>query len=347
MTVSRSAPSSPDGTLGPPVDELHRALSRASKAEEKEHDALPPPKGQSIRVHSYGSADAPPPSTPTYGSSWLAAWQDQRRFWLGAVDKEWIKWQLVFISLTTGLLDVATYTGFGVFCSYQTGNTLLVFIGLAGGPPARYIAVKSAAISLGTFLLAGLVAGQLCRLLPNGPRTRWWLFFSSMLQALPVFIPAILAHQGFFPVEQETPKPSGADQFWHMVIVLSAASGVQMSMARTVECPEIPTALLTSPYIDLLSDSHLLYPLLPRFSFQPDRHVSGAALRRKLSVRAIRLYYILAFVLGIVIAAFVRRHTRRPADILFIAGALRTLVAFSFLANRAEKADATPMGSPA
>jgi hypothetical protein len=108
-----------------------------------------------------------------------------------------------------------------------------------------------------------------------------------------------------------------------------------------------PTALLTSPYIDLLSDSHLLYPLLPRFSFQPDRHVSGAALRRKLSVRAIRLYYILAFVLGIVIAAFVRRHTRRPADILFIAGALRTLVAFSFLANRAEKADATPMGSPA
>jgi hypothetical protein len=218
------------------VDELHRALSRASKAEEKEHDALPPPKGQSIRVHSYGSADAPPPSTPTYGSSWLAAWQDQRRFWLGAVDKEWIKWQLVFISLTTGcvvsrrslredarlicgansLLDVATYTGFGVFCSYQTGNTLLVFIGLAGGPPARYIAVKSAAISLGTFLLAGLVAGQLCRLLPNGPRTRWWLFFSSMLQALPVFIPAILAHQGFFPVEQETPKPSGADQFWHV-----------------------------------------------------------------------------------------------------------------------------------
>lgn len=109
-----------------------------------------------------------------------------------------------------------------------------------------------------------------------------------------------------------------------------------------------PTALLTSPYIDLLSDAHLLHPLLPRYTWQPDLHVTSAALRRKLEVRRIRLYYILSFVLGIVVAAFVRRHTRRPADILFLAGALRTLVALSFLANRAEKEEeATPMGSPA
>lgn len=80
------------------------------------------------------------------------------------------------------LLDVATYTDFGVFCSYQTGNTLLLFIGLAGGPATEYIAIIQTCVSLASFLIAGFIFGQIVAMLPRGPRTRWWMIFCAFAQ---------------------------------------------------------------------------------------------------------------------------------------------------------------------
>lgn len=115
-----------------------------------------------------------------------------------------------------------------------------------------------------------------------------------------------------------------------------------MAIARSVDCPSIPTALITTTYSDLLADSHLLYPLMPYFGFQPDREMSAKARHKRLAMRTLRLCYLMSFISGTILGAFFRRHSPQPSDILYLSGAMRVLAAFTYFLNRTERPKVAP-----
>ncbi|AFR94167.2 hypothetical protein C343_02239 [Cryptococcus neoformans C23] len=158
---------------------------------------------------------------------------------------------LLLITFCAGALDIATYWNFGTFASNQTGNTFILITILTGLHPA------TADLSLtGASLLAFLVfAFIFARASVYGsPRhtTRWWLLFSFAVQNTFLVLPAALITGRKVPVQ--------GSLAWLLLGLLAASSGIQVVMARTSGNPEIPSAMLTSPYIDFFVDPGLFAP---------------------------------------------------------------------------------------
>jgi uncharacterized membrane protein YoaK (UPF0700 family) len=68
---------------------------------------------------------------------------------------------LFVLTLTTGLVDATSYLGLGhVFTANQTGNTVLLAVGIAG---AANLPVLAPLVSLGAFFLAAVDGGLVIR----------------------------------------------------------------------------------------------------------------------------------------------------------------------------------------
>ncbi|PWN50674.1 hypothetical protein IE53DRAFT_295392, partial [Violaceomyces palustris] len=219
------------------------------------------------------------------------------------VDSSWLTIHLLAITFATGLLDATTYADFGLFASNQTGNTVVFFVLLlklelrSNKSPSLLLT----AISLVCFLFFGFVFGRLGIFF--GHRKRGWLVLSMFSQSVLLSLPAILLSSG--AIQLRPPGlPSIISDDAILILLLASSAGVQVSMAKCSGINEIPTAMLTSPFIDLLTD-----PLL----FANPMRTSEAKVRS----RNIRFVYIVMLILGAVIGSLIHRFGGGTKSVLY------------------------------
>lgn len=157
-----------------------------------------------------------------------------------------IETQLVVLAFGTGMIDAISFHDYRVFSSNQTGNTALLAVASLQ-LNKKFLSLPHVAFSLGFFLLGGLIFGQAANYF--GRRKRWWLIFSNLVQTSMVFIVAALRHFVEFNADGK--------MAWAIIILLAFSSGGQVAYARTIDCPEITTAMVTSAYIDVMVDDKL------------------------------------------------------------------------------------------
>ncbi|KAL4903979.1 hypothetical protein BDW74DRAFT_185713 [Aspergillus multicolor] len=155
--------------------------------------------------------------------------------------------QLLLLSFATGIQDAAAWPDYACFASNQTGNTLFLAIGVAGLANNAY-SFSNIGMSLGMFVLGGLVMGQLGNWF--GVRRRLWLLLSSIIQTVLVFVGMIVQYT--LPIKPEGPAALG------VIACLAFSSGGQVAMSRSLKITEITTAMATAAYVDVVVDPGLL-----------------------------------------------------------------------------------------
>lgn len=110
-------------------------------------------------------------------------------------------------------------------------------------------------------------------------------------------------------------KSSERPQTLAAIALLAFASGAQVALAKTVNMPEIPTAVLTSAYMDILVDKRLFRT---KKSFSRDR----------------RILFIITFICGTFIGAAAYQYVQAGLPLQLVAGC-QLAVTLAFLVNAA------------
>ncbi|KAL8697849.1 MAG: hypothetical protein Q9224_002120 [Gallowayella concinna] len=144
-----------------------------------------------------------------------------------------------------------------------------------------------------------------------GLKRRLTLVVSFLLQALCIFIAAIL-------VQTDTvPEHNATDAFVLIAIpFLAAQSGAQVATAKGLGFTELPTTVLTSTYNDLASDTKLLAWDNPK----RDRRVASVVL----------------MILGGICGAWLCKGTETFTIVLWLGAAIKLVLALSWLLFPAE-----------
>jgi uncharacterized membrane protein YoaK (UPF0700 family) len=214
----------------------------------------------------------------------------------------YLETQLLLLGFGTGIQDACTYPDYGCFASNQTGNTVLLAVGAAGLVPSAF-SLPNIAVSLSLFILGGWAAGQTGNAV--GPRRRFWLMLSSLLQTALVW--AAVAVQYRAPVNKESPAG------FVVLSLLAFSSAAQVAMSRGLKITEITTAMATAAYVDLLVDPNLY----------------GKVNRS----RNRRIVFLLMLAGGSFTGAFINR-AMGSAFALMIAAAIKTLAMISIAFNK-------------
>jgi uncharacterized membrane protein YoaK (UPF0700 family) len=208
---------------------------------------------------------------------------------------------LLLLTLTTGLVDAASYLGLGhVFAANMTGNIVLLGFGIAG---AGGLPVVAPIVSLVAFLLGAGAGGRLAR--GVGARRRRHLLLALTIEALLVSAAAVWAavvdvHAGAFSGDV-------------VIALLALGMGVRNTTVRAFAVPDLTTTVLTMTLTGLAADS-------------PPFGGNGAG-----SVR--RTAAVLAMLVGAVIGALLLKTSLTL--VLAVAAVLAgvTLVAYATLAG--------------
>lgn len=154
--------------------------------------------------------------------------------------------QLLILTFSTGIQDAISFPDFLCFASNQTGNTVVLAVGLSGFQ-GDFFHLPNVGVSLATFLAGAVIFGQFGNLI--GPRRRLWQIVSNIIQTLMVFGAAwIQFSQG---LQQKGPSALGA------IALLAFSSGAQVATARAFKMTEISTAMATAAWVDLVIDPKL------------------------------------------------------------------------------------------
>ncbi|KAL4983799.1 hypothetical protein BDW68DRAFT_168164 [Aspergillus falconensis] len=210
--------------------------------------------------------------------------------------------QLLLLSFATGIQDAAAWPDYACFASNQTGNTLFLAIGVAGLANNAY-SFSNIGMSLGMFVLGGLVMGQLGNWL--GVRRRLWLLLSSIIQTVLVFV-GMIVHYAV------PPKPEGPAALG-VIACLAFSSGGQVAMSRSLKITEITTAMATAAYVDVVVDPGLL------------------KLHNRLRNR--RVMFLVMLTAGCFVGAFAERAVNSSFALLWCAVG-KTVVTVSLLGNK-------------
>lgn len=212
---------------------------------------------------------------------------------------------LVATGFVTGVLDATVYNNFRTYASNQTGNTVLLGLSIIGPDRTR---LRDVGTSLGTFALTAFVFGQSSNRIAskNGGRRRWWVLLSNLYQVCALFLSVALVWTDAVTVDGE--------EAWLIILLLASSSGAQVAMARQFTITEIPTAMVTSPLVDLLVDPYLL----------------KAVLWRKETVgRNRRVVYILSLFAGVVVGAVIHRN-KGTKPVLLMAALMKLCIGAGF-----------------
>jgi uncharacterized membrane protein YoaK (UPF0700 family) len=134
------------------------------------------------------------------------------------------------------------------------------------------------------------------------------MLFSSLVQTLCVAIATIL--RSFIHHKEAIRSPTG----YAIIALLGLAFGGQVALARTVDVPEITTAMVTSAYIDVLVDPRLFC--------------------RKNRSRNRRLSLLCSLIVGSFVGAWAYRRAAWVAYLLSAVGKAGVTLAFCF--NKSE-----------
>jgi uncharacterized membrane protein YoaK (UPF0700 family) len=210
--------------------------------------------------------------------------------------------QLLLLTFSTGIQDAVSYPDFKCFASNQTGNSVVLAVGLAGDDDSIFN-LSNVGISLGMFLAGAIMTGQLANLV--GPCGRLWLITSHLIQTLLTFAAAII--HPIYSSSGNSPSSMGS------LALLAFASGAQVASMRPFRIQEITTAMATAAWVDLVIDPSLLRP--------------GNRSRNR------RAGFLIMLVLGSFAGAFMRTGIG-SSNALFVAGAGKALVTLLLFLNR-------------
>ncbi|KEF55102.1 uncharacterized protein A1O9_08755 [Exophiala aquamarina CBS 119918] len=158
-----------------------------------------------------------------------------------------IEAQLLLLTFSTGIQDAISFPDFHCFASNQTGNSVVLAVGLAG-LGSDLFNVSNVGVSLGCFIGGAITTGQISHF--AGQRRRAWLLFSHLLQTIMIFGAAWI--QSNSAARGSGPSALGA------IALLAFSSGAQVASMRPMRIPEITTAMATAAWVDLVVDSNLL-----------------------------------------------------------------------------------------
>jgi len=154
--------------------------------------------------------------------------------------------QLLLLTFAIGIQDAISYPDFRCFASNQTGNTVVLAVALAGDVGSLFDPLNTG-VSLGAFLAGAIATGHLGTLL--GRRRRAWQIAIAIVQTIMVAGSALIQYMHGIEKTGAWARASLA--------LLACASGSQVAGARAMRIPEIPTAMATAAWIDLLIDENI------------------------------------------------------------------------------------------
>lgn len=193
----------------------------------------------------------------------------------------WTELQLLILTFSTGIQDAVSFPDFLCFASNQTGNTVVLAVGLTGYR-GDFVNLANVGVSLSLFLAGAILTGQIGNHI--GSRRRWWQCVSNLLQTTMTLGAAWL--QFSRGTQQSGP--------WALAVIalLAFSSGAQVAAARAFKMPEISTAMATAAWVDLLIDPGLLV--------------------LKNRPRDRRAFFLVALALGSLAGAFMRARIGSP-----------------------------------
>jgi uncharacterized membrane protein YoaK (UPF0700 family) len=150
---------------------------------------------------------------------------------------------LLALTLTTGLIDAASYLGLGhVFTANMTGNVVLLGFGLAhaGGLP-----VVAPLISLGAFLLGATVGG---RLGTQVARQHGRVVLTGVAVEVGLLLVAAL-------IAFSTPIRVEKASAYVIVALVALAMGIRNAIVRRLAVPDLTTTVLTLTLTGLAADT--------------------------------------------------------------------------------------------
>ena len=219
-------------------------------------------------------------------------------------DDTFLETQLYLLAFATGVQDATTFPDFHCFASNQTGNTVLLAVGVFGISGGTFNTVNIG-VSLALFVAGVVIAGQVGNIF--GVRKRWWLLTSSLIQTALVFAAAAVQYQYGVPHDGSIAQVT--------ITMLAFASGAQVAMVRSLKVTDITTAMATAAYIDIFIDPRVL-----------DVH-NGKRNRR--------LLFLLSLMAGSFAGAGAYK-TINSAFALLVSAIGKLIVTFTFFCNRAQ-----------
>lgn len=221
----------------------------------------------------------------------------------GNISPAHVDLQMIALGFFAGIVDAVVYASFAIFVSNQTGNLILLALGVAR-PHQLVVPINIAhtLCSLGSFCIGAFASGQMGHRL--GCCRREWVLFTSLVQSALVMVSAVTIYT----------IPAAVDNYWNLFIIvaLSLTSGAQVALARGLQVPEIPTSMATAAVVDILSDTKLW--------------------KKENIPRNRRAYFVVALFLGGLTGSYVLRASD-PGPTLLFAGLCKLIISLSFLLN--------------
>jgi uncharacterized membrane protein YoaK (UPF0700 family) len=210
--------------------------------------------------------------------------------------------QLLLLAFGTGIQDACTYPDYFCFASNQTGNTVLLAIGVSNLGAGAF-EFGNIGVSLSLFLAGSWIAGQIGNVI--GPRRRAWLLVTSLIQTIMVWAAVIIQYTA--PYRRTGPYA------YAILALLAFSAAAQVAMARGLKINEITTAMATAAYVDFLVDENIYA-----------KHNRG---------RNRRIAFLLALASGSFVGAFANKYVN-SAFALMISAILKTVAMIALLFNR-------------
>jgi len=196
-----------------------------------------------------------------------------------------LRFGLLLLTFSTGLIDAVSYIGLHVFTANMTGNILIMAFAAVGVPG---LSITRSGTSLAAFLFGALIGGRLNVALSAKSRTRWVAAAMSG-EALLVIAAALMAGVA---------GPATSSEYLHysIIVLLALAMGIRNAMVRKLAVPDLTTTVLTLTVTGIAADSRLAGGTSPRIS---TRIGSVTMMFLGAAVGAILLRYGMAAPLGV------------------------------------------------
>ena len=162
-------------------------------------------------------------------------------------------WLLVGLSFATGIYEAICFLTFGkVFTAAQTGNLVLLGIGVAGTKEPAGPNPVTVVISLAAFAVGVALAIPILKAFGGDQETEDNKVYQAWPRRVAVALAIALILQIAFLVEWVT-AASPASLAYILMALSALALGLQANAIRSLHVPSISTTAFTATYIDLFS----------------------------------------------------------------------------------------------
>ena len=190
--------------------------------------------------------------------------------------------ELLLLTFCTGVIDTATFSAHGVFCSKQTGNTIFIALAFLNPDPTSHQNKIGIITSLLSFTAGAITFGWTGNIV--GHQRRLWLLISNFISATLVLSAAGLQ---WYVLRPRAGTPEADHMSVPIVALCALACAGQFSLSINTRGPELNTSVVTSAVVTLAADRRLFGRNNPdrnrRFLFvlsMAAGAASGAALTR-------------------------------------------------------------------